>query len=315
MTSPRAAFLLPLLAPLLAGASVPVSLGQDAAQKAGAIDLVEVRTDRQDRMTVSVRIGEAGPYRFLIDTGAERTVVSRSIAETLKLVPAGRATLVGVAGSLPVDMVEVDEIKLGRRSYYALLTPLLESHHMGADGIIGIDGLQGQRVLLDFARNTMAVSEANDLGGNRGFEIIVRAHRRSGQLIMTNAMIDGVKTDVVIDTGARTTIANRALQRALAKRGKLEQTSLMSVTGQSILADLAIVRRFKVGNLELNGVQIAFADAPPFARLDLADKPALLLGMNELRVFKRVAIDFESRKVLFDLPNGVASTRNSVTLR
>jgi hypothetical protein len=28
----------------------------------------------------------------------------------------------------------------------------------------------------------------------------------------------------------------------------------------------------------------------------------LLLGMRELRTFDRVAIDFQSRKVLFDLP-------------
>ena len=305
MTTPLSAILLPLLA----AASVPVSLGQDAAQRAGEVDLVELQNDRQDRMTVSVRIGEAGPYRFLIDTGAERTVISRAIAERLALPSAGRATMVGVAGSLPVDLVELDEIKLGRRSYYALTPPLLEGRHMGADGIIGIDGLQGQRVLLDFNRKIMAVSAAKDLGGNRGYEIVVRAHSRRGQLIMTNAVIDGIKTDVVIDTGARTTIANRALQRALAKRGKLDQTTLFSVTGQSILADLAIVKTFKVGNLELNGVQIAFTDAPPFARLELEDKPALLMGMNELRVFKRVAIDFDSRKVLFDLPDNAKGMR------
>jgi predicted aspartyl protease len=298
-----------VLMPLLAAASVPISLGQDAAQRAGEVDLVEVHTDRQDRMTVAVRIGEAGPYRFLIDTGAERTVISREIAERLALPSAGRATLMGVAGSLAVDLVELDEIKLGQRSYYALTPPLLDDRHMGADGIIGIDGLQGQRVLLDFGRNLMAVSEAKDLGGNRGFEIVVRARSRHGQLIMTNALIDGIKTDVVIDTGARTTIANRALQTALAKRGKLEQTSLMSVTGQSIVADLAIVKRFKVGDLELNGVQIAFVDAPPFARLGLKDKPAVLMGMNELRVFKRVAIDFDTRKVLFDLPDSATKTR------
>ena len=33
-----------------------------------------------------------------------------------------------------------------------------------------------------------------------------------------------------------------------------------------------------------------------------ADKPAMLMGMNELRGFRRVAIDFDTRKVLFDLP-------------
>ncbi|MFX9093446.1 hypothetical protein ABTN25_20120, partial [Acinetobacter baumannii] len=82
---------------------------------------------------------------------------------------------------------------------------------LGADGIIGLDSLQGQRVLLDFRAGRMAIGEVADLGGTRGFEIVVQARRRSGQLIMTDAIIDGVKTDIIIDTGSDTSIGNRAL--------------------------------------------------------------------------------------------------------
>lgn len=289
-------------AALLAGAMVPLPLGQGAAPQAGNTDVIEIDRDRHERLTVSVMIGTGGPYRFLIDTGAERTVLSRHVAQELSLVPSGRATLIGVAGSLGVDLVEVDEVTLGRRSFYGLSAPLLEGRHIGADGIIGIDGLQDQRVLLDFEKKLMAVSDARSLGGNRGFEIVVRARRKSGQLIMTNAIVEGIRTDVVIDTGAQNSIANRSLQRQLAKRGKLTQTSLMSVTGQTIMADMAIVKHMRVGDLTIEGFAIAFVDAPPFAALGLTDKPAMLMGMNELRGFRRVAIDFDTRKVLFDLP-------------
>ena len=51
---------------------------------------------------------------------------------------------------------------------------------------------------------------------------------------------------------------------------------------------------------------IAYADGPAFAALGLHKKPALILGMRDLRLFDRVAIDFESRTVLFDLPRGIA---------
>jgi hypothetical protein len=30
-----------------------------------------------------------------------------------------------------------------------------------------------------------------------------------------------------------------------------------------------------------------------------------MLGMRELRLFRRVAIDFSTRKVMFDLPSGL----------
>ena len=36
-----------------------------------------------------VTIADAGPYPFVVDTGAERTVISRQLAQTLGL-PAGR---------------------------------------------------------------------------------------------------------------------------------------------------------------------------------------------------------------------------------
>ena len=125
---------------------------------------------------------------------------------------------------------------------------------------------------------------------------------------MTNALVDGIKTDVVIDTGSQNTIGNRALQRAMARRRAPEKTSLTSVTGQSIAADLVFARRVTIGNLDFTDLAVIFADAPPFERLNLADKPALLLGMGQLRAFRRVAIDFHERKILFDLPPEIETT-------
>lgn len=289
-------------APLSVLAVLPVGAGQNASTEAGATDIIKVTTDRYDRLTVPVRIGDNGPYDFLIDTGSERTVLARGLAERLGLVPSGTATLVGMAGSLAVDLVEVEEVKLGRRSFYDVSAPLLDGHHIGADGIIGLDGLRNQRVLIDFRKNLIAVNDAKVLGGNRGFEIIVTARRKSGQMIITNALVDGIKTDVVIDTGADSSVGNMALMRQLTKRRKSEPTVLYSVTGQRIDAEIMLARRVTIDRLDMIDLPLAFVDAPPFARLGLADKPAMMLGMNQLRAFNRVAIDFPSRKVLFDLP-------------
>jgi predicted aspartyl protease len=289
--------------PLIAAFLVPTAHGSSGAQDAGNVDVVETQDDWHERLTVPVRIGEHGPYRFLLDTGSQNTIVSTALADKLALPAGERATIVGIAGSQDVDTVELDEIMLGKRSYFGLLAPLLDRRHIGADGILGLDGLQDQRVLFDFDRNLIAVDDAKALGGNRGYDIVVKARRRSGQLVLTNARIDGVRADVVIDTGAQVSIGNRALQRALMRRrAAQQQVTINSVTGQSLPADVALAREFMLGNLVLENVAILYADAPPFESLNLHKKPALLLGMRELRSFKRVAIDFESRKILFDLP-------------
>lgn len=290
---------------LSTGAALPVFAGQDGQQQAAAVDILAIRKDQWSRMTVPVKVQEQGPFRFLIDTGSQNTVLSKNLAARLALVPNRRARLVSIAGSQIVDTVEIDQIDLGRRSFYSLTAPLLESEHMGADGILGLDSLQGQRVLVDFTKNLMAVDDARSLGGNRGFDIVVEARRRSGQLIMADARLDGVKVQVVIDTGAETSIGNRALQRALEKRRKSQTIELLSVTGHQINADLGYGRSLEIAGVAFNNVAIAFADAPAFAALKIDQRPSLLLGMRDLRNLDRLAIDFSSRKILFDVPRGV----------
>ena len=296
----------PLFAPLLPLlALLPVLTGQDGGQQASETDVIATDGDRHARMTVPVRMGVHGPFNFLIDTGSQNTAISTRVAERMALKPSSRAKLIGVVGTAMVDMVELEQIDLGRRSFYGLLAPLLDAGDMGADGIIGLDSLQGQRVLVDFRRDLIAVNDAKTLGGNRGFEIVVTARRRSGQLIMTDAVLDGVRVEVVIDTGAETSIGNRALQLAMKRRHSPQGTAeLRSVTGQRMLAELGLGRRMKVDDITFRNVLIAYVDSPAFAALDLNAKPALLLGMRDLRGFDRVAIDFASRKVFFDVPEG-----------
>ncbi|MFM5924397.1 MAG: retroviral-like aspartic protease family protein [Novosphingobium sp.] len=282
--------------------AIPILAGQDGTQQASDVDVIATGKDQYDRLTVPVRIGAQGPFDFMIDTGAQNTVLSTALATRLALPNARRVKLTGIAGSTIVDTVEVEQIDLGKRSYYGVLAPLLERGDMGADGIIGLDSLQGQRVVIDFRKREIAVADAKALGGNRGYEIVVTARRRSGQLIMAHAKIDGIDVDVVIDTGAESSIGNRALQAAMLRRGKAETTELRSVTGQTIVADIGFGKKLQLGEMSFQNVMIAYADAPPFAVLGLDKKPALFLGMRDMRALDRIAIDFQARKVYFDVP-------------
>jgi predicted aspartyl protease len=283
-------------------AAIPTA---SSAQEASDVEVVATHADTADRMTVPVQIGTNGPYQFLVDTGSQKTVLSTDIATRLALAPIEKKRIIGVAGVDMADTAVLDELGLGRRSFYGLTVLLFASRDIGADGIVGIESLQSQRVLLDFAGNRMAIGDAKTLGGNSGFEIVVTARRRSGQLIMTSAEIDGIRTDVVIDTGSDTSIGNRALQRALGQRGALGQAVLTSVTGQQTIADMGYAKRLVVKDVNITNLVIAYVDGPAFAALDLERRPALMLGMRELRLFKRVAIDFPTRKVMFDLPPGL----------
>lgn len=287
--------------PDIATATVGSLDGNSISRSAEVIGLDQ---DRANRMTVPVSIDGRGPFSFLIDTGSERTVVSSDIAGVLALEFAAIAKLVSIAGSKMVETVYVPELTLGRQNYGEVIAPILESHHIGADGILGLDGLQDQRILFDFISNAISIEDVTKRAPVGDFEIIVTARRRSGQLIFTDATLDGKRISVVIDTGAQSNIGNLALQKRLGRGNQAsdKQASLLSVTGQSIMADAGIAADFRIGRAQFDYVPIVFADADAFRELGLADTPALLLGMGTLRQFNRMMIDFKQRRVLFDMP-------------
>lgn len=265
---------------------------------------IAIAKDRLERMTVSVRIDQGGPFEFIIDTASQRTLLSREIAGALALDIEDEVTVVALAGSTVVQTVFVPSLTLGRRSYDGLVTPTFRSAHIGADGVLGLDSLQGQRILFDFLGGNISVEDTSEPLKSRSLrEIVVTARRRSGQLIFTNATIAGVKTSVIIDTGGELSIGNKALQRRLRlKSSAMVQMNLVDITGRSVEADYGIAEELLISRARFGLIPIAFADIAPFKALQLDKKPALFLGMDALRKFDRVAIDFANRKIYFLLP-------------
>jgi predicted aspartyl protease len=258
----------------------------------------------QERMTVPVFVNGRGPFRFVVDSGADRTVVGRRLAAALALPPRTTATLHSMTGASSVPTVQVEQLKVGSATVWDLTAPVLEERHLGADGILGIDSLIDQRLLLDFGRDQIVVQDARPPIAAVPGEIVVVARRRRGQLILTQGTIEDRPVEAVIDTGAQVTIGNMALRRRLLGKGGPESPAtmtLISVTGETIAAEVAHVPELRFGKLGVRNLTIAFVDAAPFRLFGLADRPALLLGADVLRSFQRVSLDFRRRKVRFQV--------------
>ena len=269
-------------------------------------DEVAIGRDAGDRMTVSVNVSGQGPYRFLVDTGSERTVISRQLAERLDLVAGKDATLHSVVGVNDVDTVFIPHLQVSGNVISVVDAPALEAANIGADGMLGIDSLRSQRVLFDFRAKTMSITPSSrPLERLDGDTIVVRARTRHGRLVFANAEIDGQKVTVIVDTGSQVTIGNLALQRSLIRR-RLWQVpnavTIESVTGETMEANVAQLKDLHLGGVRLENLSVAFTDAHIFEQLELQNRPALLLGMNAMRAFDRISIDFQSRKVRFVLP-------------
>lgn len=266
---------------------------------------VPASADALTRMTVPVLINGQGPFPFVVDTGADRTVIARELGRQLNL-PEGPAVLMhDTAGVSRVGTVKIASLKIGQREITDINAPALAAASLGAAGMLGIDSLHDRRLLIDFVRRQITISAAEDEANPDPGAILVRARRRFGQLILVDAEARGIRLNVILDSGAQNSIGNAPLRRLLARQGYMEkpvETAVISVTGRSTPAAFAPISEITLGGVTIRNIPVAFADLHTFRQFGLARKPAMLLGMDILRHFERVSVDYKRKKVRLLLP-------------
>lgn len=276
------------------------------ADTAGS-DEIRLSVMADDRLTVAVSLGIHGPFRFLVDTGADRTAVSEQLAARLDLPSGSVVRLHSVTGMSQVRTATVKGLRIAARDLPDVIAPLLDANHVKADGILGTDVLRSAQVRFDFKAGLLSISAApkRERRTSDPDTIVVQGRRRAGRLIVTEAQIDGQRLTIVLDTGSEISIGNSALRKALGRRGFLRDDKvieLMSVTGEKLTANYMFADRLEIGGLTLTQLGIAFADAHTFKVMDLEKRPALLLGMNALKAFDSVTIDLAAKKLRFTMP-------------
>ena len=265
----------------------------------------------ETRLSVEVQINGRGPYHFVVDSGADTSVIGQRIANSQQLPLGTPVVLNGMTGSDEVHRVKVETLTLGPSSVRHLELPVLRESDVGGDGVIGIDALAQQRLMLDFERRSIKVEDARKPMRTDPGDIVIVARIRRGQLILTQVHANGLPLLAVIDTGAEITIGNTALRDKLMRKlpDRVWTTDAIGVTGVHIQLPVTFIGELQVGPVTLQDVPIAFADVPPFQLFGLSNEPALMLGSDILQTFRRVSLDFRARKVRFQVrmcrPEGV----------
>ena len=257
----------------------------------------------ETRLSVEVTVNGQGPYRFIVDSGADTSAVGLSIAKQLELPLGSPAILNGMTARNLVDRVKVSSLTLGPTTVRDLELPALREVDMGGQGMIGIDALAYQRLMMDFDKRIIKVEDGRTRYKAVPGEIVITARRERGQLILAAVRASDQRLDAIIDTGTEITVGNTALRDKLVRkqRASVRTLEMIGVTGESMKIQLAIIDELQLGPILLRDVPIAFADLPPFKLFGLANEPALLLGTDILEHFRRVSLDFKARKIRFQL--------------
>ena len=270
--------------PVAAAATVsPVSTVQEAEHLYAA----PTRPDRIGRVVAPVTINGLGPFRMILDTGANQSVLTTSVASFLGLEPAAdrMVRLNGVTGSRVVPTVIVDRFETGDLLQENLQMAIMNTVSGGAEGILGMQGFSGKRITIDFANDRVQI--ANSRGQRAGANFVaVPVKIRFGRLLLASGRVGGVKVHTVIDTGAERTLGNLALHSELIRRKRLPApptvTGVIGVTDVEQRGHAIYTRKITLGDMTITDVDVIYGDIHVFKLWDLEQEPALLLGMDVL---------------------------------
>lgn len=283
-----------------------------AAQQASPDDepilILDASLDVDDRLTVEVEVNGQGPFAFVVDTGAGKSVLTPAIAQNLNL-PAGPDILIhGISSAITSPTARIESLKAGEARLGAATLPVLPYERVGADGLLGVDILDRRNIVMDFKNRRLLIRRSRFFSEltRRADEIAVPVDARFGRLTLTDARIAGARATAFIDSGGGISIGNLALRRAIAARRRkasdlVKPARLLTAAGEVYLGEFRVVPSITLGALQLTNIPMAFADVHIFDVWSLNDRPAALLGADVLKLFARVELDFGADRVLFKL--------------
>ena len=261
--------------------------------------------DHIGRVVVPVKINGRGPFRFIVDTGANHSTISPELVRVLALKTGSQSliTLDGITGAAQVTYVSVDRLQAGDLTLEDTTLPVVLGSVMGgADGILGAAGMAQKSLLIDFQRNRVAIASHMEAAA-RTRAIKIHAARMDSGLMVLDTLIAGVHVQAVLDTGAERTLGNMALREALrsqqlGKRGFVAQlTSVYGATKEVEPGEVLTAPTISIDTLRITDVHIVYGDFHIFKIWDMQNKPAMILGMDILGTVSSLNIDFKNQTV------------------
>lgn len=285
------------------------------------------RSDRLGRVVAPVNVNGQGPFRFIVDTGANRSAVSQVLAERLGLAAAGTGSVHTIYGVSDAPFVNVTSLQYANLPMGGASMPMLQNEVLaGEHGLLGVDGMRGRRLRMDFERNCIEIIASRGAPPLSGWTTI-RGELRFRHLVLLHGFVNRLPVAMFVDTGSNSTLANFALRDRLRARSGVRTRNVDPVraytAGLPVVLDTIIaLPRINLGEIEARDITAYVGDFHIFQLWNLTEEPALLIGMDVLSQTRGLAIDYGRASVHFRLRDTVRTgsrlsggSRAGVTVR
>lgn len=139
--------------------AVPDTVEADPPTEAAA-DVTSISFTPGSPIVVSAQVNGLGPLSLILDTGADRTVISPAALARIGLspVPSGQAELKGVTGTGQANLVSIAAIEVGQAKAGPLTIIAHDADLRAADGLLGRDFLDLFHVAIDSRAGVVTLS-------------------------------------------------------------------------------------------------------------------------------------------------------------
>jgi predicted aspartyl protease len=255
--------------------------------------------DQIGRIWAPVWINEKGPFRLVLDTGANHSGVAAEVAERLgiPLDQSSPVLLRGVTGIERVPTIHVDSFRVGDLVLSSATLPIVPDAMGGAEGVIATNEFQDKRIVVDFRHDRIDIRHSRGERTPANF-VAIPLERSNTGLLMFHAHVGGVRVRAIVDTGGQSTIGNLAMRNVLVRRnvqGKAVEIS--DVTARAQAGELLPCPPIELGALKILNANITYGQMQVFEHWHLTQEPALLIGMDVIGLLDVFIIDYRRHQL------------------
>lgn len=239
-----------------------------------------------------------GPYSFVLDTGAERTLVSNELADALALPRGEEEDGRGAAGKMTLVKSELPSLTVGQETLESVPVFVTDLSFIGrakgaqVDGGLGHSFLRHFAVTLDYAKNALALTRR--VGGTMRAlderEIAFQSAHAENPLVVVPVFVNEKGPfDFVLDTGASSTVIS--LELATEFGLAMEKIPQLTGGGGNVTASRVQLSSLAVGAARQADLTAAASDFLTPLNAALGSKLQGIVGYNFLRSY-RVTLDY-----------------------
>lgn len=266
---------------------------------------VPYRISSAGRIVLDVAINDNEPKPFVLDTGANVSVIYEGFSEGMGLHPTGETVLVrGLVSIGRRPIIEKVDFVIGENNLRTSRIAVLETPPIrdGAVGLLGTDVLSDYVVLFnkESLMATLIPSEQSDPDFFDGWRTIPLKNNAKGRsdigLYFGETLINRTIVQVLIDTGSNSNFINwrlatinnnvKRFERNLRKKGKLqgalESTDLKMDT---------VLTELEIGQKYWSEIDVTVIELDPLITIAPVDRPMMIAGAGMFTPWT-IAFDF-----------------------